>query len=295
MKKGYSASHKNRRVPRGLLAIWLVLHLGGTALLGYLDTPMRRSLISHKSGVHAHLVLGLLLAAVHLFVLLRVKDPGFVPRSNETTLRGTGMLPGPVGSGMPLQPCSTEAVEDSGVGICASCKLVQAVRVKHCKRCGHCVLGYDHHCHWLGTCIGHQNKLHFFIFLVVEWSLCLAGLHNSLSAIRFRQGHWHWQQGVALASFFVMFACLLFISSMLVYQTYLILVNQTSYESHMWSRVPYLKPFKDHQSPFSRGPLTNFWNFICQSPEYNMMVPQHTSTGSTSSCLLWENQLYSCC
>ena len=34
----------------------------------------------------------------------------------------------------------------------------------HCPDCDVCIEGYDHHCPWMGTCIGKKNKKPFIIF-----------------------------------------------------------------------------------------------------------------------------------
>lgn len=37
---------------------------------------------------------------------------------------------------------------------CTICQIEQPIRAKHCRECGKCVALHDHHCTWLGTCIG---------------------------------------------------------------------------------------------------------------------------------------------
>ena len=59
---------------------------------------------------------------------------------------------------------------------CGYCNIVQPLRAKHCEDCNRCVHRYDHHCPWLGNCVGKKNHRFFSVSLFLEtiligWSI----------------------------------------------------------------------------------------------------------------------------
>lgn len=55
---------------------------------------------------------------------------------------------------------------DGEIRICLKCQLIQPDRCYHCKKCNRCILKRDHHCPWLGTCIGYSNQKYYHLFLI---------------------------------------------------------------------------------------------------------------------------------
>jgi hypothetical protein len=58
---------------------------------------------------------------------------------------------------------------------CHTCQHLRPPRSFHCSQCGVCVEVHDHHCPWVGTCVGYRNVKYFIAFLF--WT----GMHALLT------------------------------------------------------------------------------------------------------------------
>ncbi|CAE8623889.1 unnamed protein product [Polarella glacialis] len=138
--------------------------------------------------------------------------------------------------------CS-EAVEASpvswGTTACVICCRLRSQRCKHCKDCGRCVARFDHHCPWLGNCVGALN-LHVFIRFLAWTTLALLAslglIWQSLDALPwFGSGHvldgpplWR----ILLELIFALNCVLsLFSGCLLMRQVCLLAVDLTEYEA----------------------------------------------------------------
>lgn len=72
---------------------------------------------------------------------------------------------------------------------CMICHSFKPERCHHCSRCKTCILGMDHHCPWLGTCVGFFNRKQFMLLLFYTFTLMIIMLvFNLIPVIRIVKG-----------------------------------------------------------------------------------------------------------
>ncbi|RXK35019.1 hypothetical protein M231_07722 [Tremella mesenterica] len=95
-------------------------------------------------------------------VAAALRDPGIIPRDLD---------PDPPMSFTSSwgEPLAREFVVKDGQvtsRYCETCKSYRPPRSSHCRLCGNCVDGIDHHCSYIHTCVGKRNYLSFFSLLI---------------------------------------------------------------------------------------------------------------------------------
>lgn len=97
-----------------------------------------------------------------LLLLTSGRDPGIIPRNAhppepEPLEAGTAET-GSSGTPQQLRLPRTKDINVNGITVkikyCDTCMLYRPPRCSHCSICNNCVERFDHHCPWVGQCIG---------------------------------------------------------------------------------------------------------------------------------------------
>lgn len=151
---------------------------------------------------------------------------------------------------------------------CRTCCILQPRRTKHCKECGFCVRTFDHHCFWIGGCVGERNHRHFLVMLTVwtalllwQWYLIRTCLNRKpVNPLTWISRNW-W----VIVNIATNLVHLILIGGLWIYHLFLVATGQTTWEHLCRENIDYLQPFPQAVHPFSFGVRQNFVRFFSRS------------------------------
>uniref|UniRef100_A0A8C2Z4J9 Palmitoyltransferase n=1 Tax=Cyclopterus lumpus TaxID=8103 RepID=A0A8C2Z4J9_CYCLU len=117
-------------------------------------------------------VIGGVLFLFAVISLLRTSftDPGILPRATPEEAADIEKQIDTSGSSTYRPPPRTKEIlinqQVVKLKYCFTCKMFRPPRTSHCSLCDNCVERFDHHCPWVGNCVGKRNYRFFYSFII---------------------------------------------------------------------------------------------------------------------------------
>ncbi|XP_061089521.1 palmitoyltransferase ZDHHC9 [Conger conger] len=277
---------------KGVFYLTLFLILGTCSLFFAFECPYLAVHLSPAIPVFAVL---LFLFVMAMLLRTSFSDPGVLPRALPDEATFIEMEIEAANGNVPTgqrPPPRIRNVQINGqivkLKYCYTCKIFRPPRASHCSICDNCVDRFDHHCPWVGNCVGRRNYRYFYLFTL---SLSLLTIYiftfnivhvvlrsvdsGFVSAIRDTPG--------TVLEVLVCFFTLWSVVGLTGFHTYLISLNQTTNEDikGSWSGKNRV------QNPYShRNFLKNCCEVLC-GPAYPSVLDkrapiQEGSAGPTA-------------
>ena len=127
----------------------------------------------------------LIVASYYFFLRASASDPGVIPRCRPDWELDAESDLGYLSDNASSRPSSKQYVYSQGrrfvFTFCNKCQAYRKGRSPvHCTACGNCVVGFDHHCPYIGTCVGSASYPYFFGFLFFGTAADLAMMASCL-------------------------------------------------------------------------------------------------------------------
>ena len=224
----------------------------------------------------------LYLISLVFMVLTATTDPGILPRNPFMEDSEAGQR---------AQEVRTDVVNGLTVQLkwCKTCRIWRPPCASHCSECNVCVERFDHHCPWMGQCIGKRNYRYFLGFVcstsalsvyTIGWSAYVfSEVLRVMRARSFVDGFGDAIGRAPSSGALVVFAALvlLCVGPLGCYHCSLICENRTTSEEIK-------QPYGRDANPFDRKSWRVNCHEVCCEPRQPSLVQMHSKMHSIAVC-----------
>ncbi|OHT01870.1 putative palmitoyltransferase ZDHHC12 [Tritrichomonas foetus] len=194
----------------------------------------------------------------------------------------------------------SQLLECEDLFFCTKCNQNIPIRASHCKACDKCVLRKDHHCPFLGICVGMKNHAHFLFYLFLEIIFSIVCIYNFSSGMKDNLPFLEWVYTSLPCTFFYGFGFVIMLQPILLlpFHIYLVFSNRTTWETLRGKSISYMRDWRYSLSPFSHGLMHNLAEFLTMKTKMPIYKVPSTEEEINqwkldNSCL--SNDRYECC
>ncbi|KAI6661393.1 palmitoyltransferase ZDHHC12-like [Oopsacas minuta] len=225
-------------------------------------SPLRLSFLRGTALFHSYVILMII---AHVFYLLcTFLDPGYVTKEEmlldkaDTTSKNSDI---DIESGERAfnQLKSRSTLNMTERAKCEPCGWNIPLRAIHCRTCEKCVRRYDHHCPWVGNCVGERNYRFFHLFIHFQSFAIFILTYSAYYCFYDTVTNWFWFHRYLLLCCLILAITAPLGLALMLFHNYMIISAQTSYEMVKHAKIPYLQSFPPMMSPFNQGIIRNYY------------------------------------
>ena len=163
------------------------------------------------------------------------------------------------------------------LNFCYNCSLYRPPRASHCSLCDNCVERFDHHCLWLGTCIGKRNYRYFYFLTTCIIFSAIFQIGYSINYIVIQSKKLKNKEkynkyilwGFVAISLYDLLFVIFFLGKLWILHTYLVFHNITFYENikKKFKKIP-------NVNPFDKKLFYTFKRILWRIPPSSFLIPQ---------------------
>ncbi|XP_012674803.2 palmitoyltransferase ZDHHC9 [Clupea harengus] len=153
---------------KGVFYLTLFLIVGTCSLFFAFECPY---LAVHLSPAIPVFAIILFLFVIAMLLRTSFSDPGVLPRALPEEAAFIEMEIEAANGNVPAGQRPPPRIRNVQINnqivklkYCYTCKIFRPPRASHCSICDNCVDRFDHHCPWVGNCVGKRNYRYFYMF-----------------------------------------------------------------------------------------------------------------------------------